>query len=224
MDNEVLEDSTQTEAAVAREVLKGEKLLAAIEALIFANGEPIELSQLVSLTSASIEEVQEAIKVVADRFSGSESGLVLARIGSSYQFRTKPACASVLRLLRQERPRRLTPAALETLSIIAYRQPIVKSDIEQIRGVDATPTIKTLLDRGLIKIIGHQATVGQPALYSTSEDFLKIFGLQSLKDLPTLRELNEVERDPGEETEDAAIEGEAQASDHSASEQAITSQ
>ena len=179
--------------------ISGEALCAAVEALIFANGEPLELSQIISLTRATADEVQLALKLIGERFAGLESGLVLARIGSGYQFRTKPTCAPVLRLLRQERPRRLSAAALETLSIVAYRQPIVKSDIEQIRGVDATPTIKTLLDRGLIKIIGHQATVGQPALYATSDDFLKIFGLQSLKDLPTLRELTEVERDPGED-------------------------
>ena len=190
-------------------VLCGEALCAAVEALIFANGEPLEFSQIVSLTRATPDDIQSALKLIAERFAGVESGLVLARIGAGYQFRTKPACAPVLRLLRQERPRRLSAAALETLSIVAYRQPIVKSDIEQIRGVDATPTIKTLLDRGLIKIIGHQATVGQPALYATSDDFLKIFGLQSLKDLPTLRELTEVERDPGESETDQSAAGQA---------------
>ena len=203
MDSHLEQTESVVEDGPVHKVLCGEELCSAIEALIFANGEPLELSQIISLTRVDSEQAQEALKQIADRFAGIESGLVLARIGSGYQFRTKPACAPVLRLLRQERPRRLSAAALETLSIIAYRQPIVKSDIEQIRGVDATPTIKTLLDRGVIKIIGHQATVGQPALYATSDDFLKIFGLQSLKDLPTLRELTEVERDPGEGPQEA---------------------
>jgi segregation and condensation protein B len=95
----------------------------------------------------------------------------------------------------------LSAAALETLAIVAYRQPIVRSDVEKIRGVDCTPTIKTLLERGLIKILGHQASVGQPALYGTTEEFLKLFGLNSLSELPTLRDLQELERDPGESEE-----------------------
>ena len=80
---------------------------------------------------------------------------------------------------------------------MAYRQPIVKSDIEKLRGVDATPTLKTLLERNLIRIAGHLPTVGQPALYGTGEEFLKVFGISSLSELPTLRDLKDLE-DPGE--------------------------
>ena len=103
-----------------------------------------------------------------------------------------------LTALRAAKPKKLSTQALETLAIVAYRQPIVKSDVEVIRGVDATPTIKTLLDRKLIKIVGYQDSVGHPALYGTTERFLELFGLESLRELPNLRELEAIEGDPGE--------------------------
>jgi segregation and condensation protein B len=155
--------------------------------------------------------VAETIAVIQARFQDSSSGFELVHVAEKYQFRSKAAMAPYLRLLRAEKPRRLSAAALETLSIVAYRQPIVKSDMEKIRGVDVTPTLKTLLERKLIKIIGHQASVGQPALYGTTDEFLKLFGLSSLSALPTLRDLNELESDPGEsgaeESVDEQIEG-----------------
>ena len=100
--------------------------------------------------------------------------------------------------MKAGRPRRLSPPALETLAIVAYRQPIVKSDVEKIRGVDATPTLKTLLEKGFVRIVGHRDSVGQPALYGTTEKFLHVFGIRSLSELPTLRDLKELESDPGE--------------------------
>ena len=113
-----------------------------------------------------------------------------------------------MRALKASAPKRLSNPALETVSIIAYRQPIVKSDIERIRGVDATPTLKTLIERDLVKIVGHQPSVGQPALYGTTDGFLKLFGLKSLSDLPTLRDLEELQRDPGEtESEEGEVRG-----------------
>ena len=121
-------------------------------------------------------------------------------MAGGYQYRTCQRFSEYLRALKAERPRRLTGAALETLAIVAYRQPIVKSDIEKLRGVDAAPTIKTLLDRGLIRIVGHTSTVGQPALYGTTDEFLKVFGMASLSELPSQRDLKEL-NDPGESEE-----------------------
>jgi segregation and condensation protein B len=103
------------------------------------------------------------------------------------------------------KPRRLSQAALETLAVIAYQQPVVKSEIDKIRGVDVAPTIKTLLERKLVKILGYQASVGQPALYGTTEDFLSIFGLSSLAELPTLRDLKALVREPGEAQGDTEV-------------------
>jgi segregation and condensation protein B len=114
------------------------------------------------------------------------------------------------------RPRRLSQAALETLSVIAYQQPVVKSEIDKIRGVDVAPTIKTLLERNLVKIIGYQASVGQPALYGTTEDFLKVFGLSSLAALPAMRDLKALAKEPGE-----ALESEASAENDDIEEPAV---
>jgi segregation and condensation protein B len=139
-----------------------------------------------------------AIGGIESRLKAETSGFALVQVAGKYQLRTKPQFADFIRELRASRPRRLSQAALETLSIVAYRQPIVKSDIEKIRGVDVAPTLKTLLDRNIVKIVGRQPTVGQPALYGTTEEFLKLFGLNSLSELPTLRDIKELEREPGE--------------------------
>lgn len=171
---------------------------ALIEALIFTNGEPIELVRLVELSKLTEDEVVKAIEELASTNDSESRGVELVQIGGRYQFRTKEEFAEVVRNLKEEKPKRLSVAALETLAIIAYRQPIVRSDIERIRGVDATPTIKTLLERDLVKIVGHQSSVGQPALFGTTDEFLKLFSLGSLSELPTLRDIGELEADPGE--------------------------
>jgi segregation and condensation protein B len=112
------------------------------------------------------------------------------------------------------KPRKLSQAALETLAVIAYQQPVVKSEVDKIRGVDVAPTIKTLLERKLVKIIGYQASVGQPALYGTTEDFLQIFGLSSLSALPAMRDLKSLVKEPGEAQqgdEEESVENEVEA-------------
>ena len=121
-------------------------------------------------------------------------------VGAGYQFRTQQRFARYICNLKASKPRRLSAPALETLAIVAYRQPVIKSDVEKLRGVDATPTLKTLLDRGMIRIVGHQSSAGTPALYGTTDEFLKIFGLKSLGELPRLRDLKEMD-DPGESEE-----------------------
>ena len=136
------------------------------------------------------------------------SGLELVEVASGFQLRTKERYAKALQALKESRPKKLSPPALETLAIVAYRQPIVKSDVEAIRGVDATPTLKTLLQRRLIRIVGHQATAGQPALYGTTDSFLELFGLKSLSELPTLRDLQELDQAPQDDIEDEIEEGE----------------
>ncbi|MCB0318588.1 MAG: SMC-Scp complex subunit ScpB [Bdellovibrionales bacterium] len=176
-----------------------EQLLPLIEALVFAHGEPIPFEKIkIACSNFSDEDLKEAISNLQAKYSTIEFGIELVLVAGKYQFRTKKTWAEHLRALKEAKPRRLSLQALETLAVIAYRQPVVKSDIEKIRGVDPTPTLKTLLDRQLIRIVGHQDAVGQPALFGTSEEFLKIFGLNSLAELPSLRELKELEEDPGE--------------------------
>lgn len=184
---------------------------ALIEALLFAHGDPVNKQKLRTATGLSPESFDQALIDLEARLSEIESGVEMVVVADKYQLRTKNEFASYIQRMKTSRPRRLTPAALETLAIVAYRQPIVKSDVEKIRGVDATPTLKTLLERGVIRIVGHKDAVGQPALYGTTEEFLKIFGLGSLAELPTLRDLKELEEDPGESEElEAAREGETE--------------
>ncbi|MCL4138253.1 UNVERIFIED_CONTAM: hypothetical protein GTU68_066937 [Idotea baltica] len=173
-----------------------------IEGMLFVNSEPLTIKRISEITERTLEEVEVAMSEIRDGYLEETSGLQLVEIKQggeqALQIRSKAELAIVLTKLKAGRPRRLSKPSLETLSIVAYRQPIVKSDIDKIRGVDSAPTVKTLLDRKLISIIGHQASVGQPALYATTDEFLSIFGLKNIADLPTLRELNEIESEPGE--------------------------
>ncbi len=170
----------------------------ALEALLFVNGEELSLSRIKEILQVSEGQILYWIEELKKKYNSDESSFELIELNSQYQLRTKDIYAGIIRRLKMQRPRKLSASALETLAIVAYRQPIIKSDIERIRGVDATPTIKTLLNRRLIRIIGHADKVGQPALYATTDDFLKVFGLKSLGDLPNLREVSNLVEDPGE--------------------------
>lgn len=185
---------------LASELAQGEHQ-AAIESLIFAYAEPLSITRISEIMTLETAEIEQYITEITKRHANAESGFELVKIGEAYHFRTKPLFGGFIRELKATKPKKLSPAALETLAIIAYRQPIVRSDIEKIRGVDVSPTIKTLLERNLIKIAGHQSSVGQPALYATDEEFLKIFGLSSLQELPSLKDLKEFDREPGESQE-----------------------
>lgn len=175
--------------------------LGAVEALLFVHGEPLDLDRLASATNLESTRVEVIVAALRAKYEAPESGVEIVSVGNAIQLRTKARFGNVVRQLRISGPRKLSRAALETLAVVAYRQPVIKSDIEKIRGVDPTPTLKTLLDRSLIKIVGHQATVGQPALYGTTDEFLTLFSLKSLSELPTLRDLTELEGDPGESGE-----------------------
>lgn len=205
----VTQDSAQSEQSIrsASEDFSTEQQRALVEALLFASGEPLSLEMLASITRLSEEQVGELLTSIKADCQDDNRGVELVEVAHKFQLRTKAVFSSYLRELKGGGPRRLSGQAMETLSIVAYRQPIVKSDIEKIRGVDATPTLKTLLERNLIKIVGHQASVGQPALYGTTDDFLNLFGLRSLEELPSLRDIQELESDPGEsgEQDDAEI-------------------
>lgn len=189
------------------------QLPAMIEALLFSQAEPVSVERIEALCPFPAEEIQAALGELKTRCDQASSGVDLIEVSGGYQLRTKAEFSPFVRELRTVRQRRLSLAALETLAIVAYRQPIVRSDVEAIRGVDAGPTLKTLLDRRLIKIVGHQQTVGQPALYGTTDEFLKLFGLRSLAELPTLRDLQELNREPGEPEERLAAQVEVTAAD-----------
>jgi len=170
------------------------------EALLFVAGNPIALDKLCEIAKTTEDITKEALAKLKMNLEERSSAFSLVEVNGAYQFRTKEFFAPFIQELKRTRPKRLSPAALETLAVVAYRQPVVKSDIEAIRGVDVTPTLKTLIDRKLIRIMGYQATVGQPALYGTTENFLEIFGMSSLSDLPSLKDLRELAEEPGEDS------------------------
>ena len=212
---EVAARSDSDESALAP-AMEPELLASALEAILFISPEPVSIPRLIEITEQSEPALIEAAAILQERIAGREGGLELVRVNGALHLRTVEQFSTMLQRMRAAKPKRLSGPALETLAIIAYRQPIVKSDIEKLRGVDATPTLKTLMERELITISGQQPTAGQPALYSTTELFLKTFGLNSVKDLPALRELSAIESDPGDESsensaEDKSDEGEQQA-------------
>ncbi len=175
---------------------------ALIEALLYAHGAPLGVTELHEITGLQKESVEGLLEILEARCKEDVSGVDLVRVGGKFQLRTKTAFAPFVSKLRAERPKRLSRPALETLAIVAYRQPLTRGDIEKIRGVDCTPTLKTLMERGMIKIVGYSSAVGQPALYATTEEFLHVFGLSGLPELPALRDINLFEEDPGETSDE----------------------
>ena len=184
-----------------------------LEALLLASGDPLPISRVEELLLCTKEDVLALAETLKETYAAESRGLEVVNVASKLHLRTKAIYAEYVRNLIAVKPRKLSQAALETLAVIAYQQPVVKSEVDKIRGVDVAPTIKTLLERKLVKILGYQATVGQPALYGTTEDFLTIFGLTSLAELPSLRDLKALVKEPGEALEsssDNADDGESE--------------
>jgi len=194
-----------------------------LESLIFVSEEPISAKQLADLAgSDDRDEIKAALDEIERDCIELKRGVVLHEVAGGYQFRTPPESAKYVSKLFEGRPQKLTRAALETMAIIAYRQPIVRAEIEQIRGVDTGGVIKTLLDRELIRIVSRQDTPGRPALYGTTTKFLEFFGLKSLSDMPDLKEIKELgdaaeehiaDEAPGRESEDGSCAGDETAND-----------
>jgi segregation and condensation protein B len=167
-----------------------EDLPGALEALILVSDKPIPAVRLARLTRQDIGMVRQKLAELQGAYEGR--GLVLDEIAGGYQFRTSARYAPFVRNLVQQKPVKLTRAQLEVLAIIAYRQPVTRPEIEDVRGVDSGSALKVLLERNVIKIIGKRDDAGRPMLYGTSTEFLELFGLKSLKDLPTLKEFAEL--------------------------------
>lgn len=159
-----------------------------LEAYIFASDTPLTLDRLSNLLERPRGELRPCLDALcADHASGLR-GFYLAEVAGGYQFRTDPQLAPWLRKLSKDRPYRFSQAALESLAIIAYRQPITRAEIEYLRGVDSGGVIKTLLEKNLLRVLGKKEIPGRPLMYGTSRQFLELFGLKDLNDLPTLKE------------------------------------
>ncbi len=163
-----------------------------IEALLFAADAPVTLARLTEITGADDTAVREAIDRLNQTYAETGRAFRISRVAQGYQLYTLPEYADwIRRLYAQTRIQRLSAAALEVLAIIAYKQPITRPEIEQLRGVDCSAPLLTLLERGLIVTAGRAHRPGNPFLYRTTREFLRYFGLESLDELPRLEELGE---------------------------------
>jgi segregation and condensation protein B len=167
------------------------KLKHLVEAIVFAADKPVTMQRLRQLTRiADVRRLEEALEALAIDFA--DRGIALQHVSGGYQFRTNTSYSAWVQQLVAGRPVRLSRAQLETLAIVAYRQPITRPEIDEIRGVDSSATLRLLLDRSLIRVLGKREEVGRPMLYGTTAEFLDFFSLQDLRELPTLREYSEL--------------------------------
>lgn len=175
-----------------------------IEALIFASDEPLPSSEIINaikeIDGPEIEinakDIEETVNDLNSKYESEDKSFSILKIAEGYTFGTKREYAKYVGYLSNEKSkRRLSQAALETLSIVAYKQPITKPEIESIRGVNSDYIINTLLEKSLITIKGRAETIGRPLLYVTTVEFLKYFGLSSIKDLPKPREIEDIMKD-----------------------------
>jgi len=179
------------EVEVARKETSGEKILPAVEAVLFSSPRPVREKDLAELLDATPAAVQEALAGLAARADAPERGVRVEKVAGGWRFVTRPEFDSLLRKFHEVTERsRLSLPALETLAIIAYRQPITMPEIQEIRGVNSSSVLKTLFEKKLITTAGKKAVVGSPFFYKTTPDFLMRFGLNELSELPRPEELD----------------------------------
>jgi segregation and condensation protein B len=171
----------------------GNDLIAAVEAVLFAAAEPVQPKEIAAAFSGATEsEVAAAIDALRERYSKGPGGLTVEQVAGAFRLATKPEVGAMVRqFFRQRNRTRLSPAALETLAIIAYRQPITGPEIQAMRGVDPSGALKSLLEKSMVRILGRKKVVGNPLLYGTTKQFLVHFALNQLEDLPSIEEFDE---------------------------------
>ena len=165
------------------------KIKGIIESLLFAWGEPLSASKIANVLGEDVKKVKEAINELSDEYKLRESGLQIIKVDNMYQFSTIPSNgAYVEELFKTSKAKGLSQSSLEVLSIIAYKQPITKGEIDYIRGVKSDKPLSNLLDRNLVEVKGKLDKIGRPNIFGTTQMFLKSFGFSSLKDLPNIKE------------------------------------
>lgn len=186
--------------------------LCELEGILFASGEPVHEEKLMQVLGVTEEVLHRMIEVLSDEYDAGERGMMIVQLDKRYQMVSRPRYAETIRrALETRRPPTLSAAALEVLSIIAYRQPVTRAYIEQLRGVDSSNTVLTLLDKGLVEGCGRLDVPGRPMLYQTTPAFLRTFSITSLEELPELPELEALEK--RQMAEQAQEEATAQASE-----------
>ena len=182
-----------------------------IESLLFVAQEPLTIDRLQKIIiGAQSQELRAALDELAADYETRQGGFYLNHVAGGYQIRTRPEYKEWIKRMLQPKPLRLSKPALETLAIIAYKQPVIRSDVEHIRGVDCGGVLRVLLERKFIRVLGRKEIPGRPLIYATTKRFLEVFDLKNLKDLPTPKEIEEFgsalaeEMDETERKEEAA--------------------
>jgi len=178
-------------AAAARR-LGVDRVRTIVETLLFLAERPLTVEEIRQASGLEAERVEKALDQLSGHYREGPCGVVLHEVAGGWQLRSSPDNSAFARRFLRVKPQRLTRAALETLAIIAYRQPVTRPEVEEIRGVDCGAVVKALLDRKLLKILGKKEEPGRPILYGTSREFLEFFALKDLASLPTLREFHEL--------------------------------
>lgn len=163
-----------------------------VEALLFGADGPLRVDRLVEVLEVERPAVVEVLRSLQAEYDEQARGFFVQEVAGGYQLRTRPEFADYLRRLGRTRPFKFSRPALETLAIVAYRQPVTRAEIEYLRGVDSGSVLKTLLDKHLVRILGKKDVPGKPAIYGTTREFLELFGLADLAALPTLKEFSEL--------------------------------
>ena len=163
-----------------------------LEAILFSAEKPLDVAQMMDATQFTRDQVEAGVAGLTKAYTERTGGVVVADLGGRWQLRTEPQVGAYVRRMLQVKPMRLTRAALEALAIIAYRQPITRPEMEDLRGVDCGAVTKALLERKLVRILGKKDEPGRPLIYGTTKEFLELFNLRDLTQLPTLREFQEL--------------------------------
>lgn len=162
-----------------------------VESLLFVSASPLSAEQIKNLLpDAETREIRRALEALEEEYKNRDGGFALEAVAGGYQFRTRPEYRQWIEKLHQPQPAKLSRAAMETLAIVAYHQPVLRSEIEHIRGVNSGNTLRFLLEKKLIRVLGRREIPGRPLVYGTTRKFLETFGLNNLQDLPTPGEIN----------------------------------
>jgi len=173
------------------------ELSAILESLIFTAESALSVDRLCDLlTEFERADIKSVLAELVNSYQERAGGFELVEVAGGWQFRTRPAFQSFITRHIKTRAAKFSPSALETLAIIAYRQPITRAEVEHLRGVDCGGVLKTLLEKHLVRILGKKDIPGRPLIYGTSKEFLEIFGLKDLKSLPTLKEIQALDEQP----------------------------
>lgn len=175
-----------------------------VEAVILASPEPIAPARIAAvLPDCNPSQVRALVDELNAEYTEQRRAFEIWEVAGGYQLRSLPEFSPWLKQVQKTRPLRLSAAALETLAVVAYRQPVTRAEIEHVRGVDCGAVLKSLLDRGLLRIAGHRDVPGRPIVYATSRRFLEVFGLSKLGELPSLRAIEALGASDEDETPDA---------------------